>query len=389
MKWLWSRETGIRGDWDPTNLADTIALFSHCNFGVSDIKPSTTRRSAGRLLDNYNFRLGYWEVTRRNTTSVVYGIRCVGKLRRRTVKPRDIKSVRHRPQTPYNQIPFLYYVDCIAWGVSGVLCLAGLICIAASGLFTRKFMIQDKSFTDLTNDTNLTNHRCTTDLPFYGDLQTEAVDGVGDSPDLAFWSAVLRLLPLFVIGSVVGMLTNCDYHHRWSQPLLNMYQGPSTAEKTILLDYITPSMIGVLSSSWEHGEWKVFYYVLLNALVPLLRLLPVGILSMVNTGQGIICQFSLTFIIATIIMLAVVLASQASTWYSRKRLFPRGGTSLLDVWLLCFRSQLVKTLSLGNADRYGPKRTFLRPYVFAMTNTFSGRSPAWMMNSAWNSTLLK
>jgi hypothetical protein len=29
--WLWNRDTGLRSDWDPTSLADIIALFQHFN----------------------------------------------------------------------------------------------------------------------------------------------------------------------------------------------------------------------------------------------------------------------------------------------------------------------------------------------------------------------
>lgn len=85
-KWLWSRESGIRSNWDPTNLADKIALFSHFNISVSFIKPSLSRFGVGQLSDNYNFRLGYWEMIHQNTTSVVYGICGVGKLRHRKIK---------------------------------------------------------------------------------------------------------------------------------------------------------------------------------------------------------------------------------------------------------------------------------------------------------------
>ncbi|KAK7943307.1 uncharacterized protein PG986_012420 [Apiospora aurea] len=41
-------------------------------------------------------------------------------------------------------------------------------------------------------------------------------------------------------------------------------------------------------------------------------------------------------------MLAASLASQPTAWCSRKRVFYCGGTSLLDVWVLFFRSRLVQ-----------------------------------------------
>ncbi|KAK8053362.1 hypothetical protein PG996_012663 [Apiospora saccharicola] len=343
-KWLWSRETGIRSGWDPTNLADTIALFSHFNVPVAAITPSLTRSKAARFLDNHSFRLGYWEVTRPNTKSVfVYGIRSVDPHRQRTVNLADIKSHgRHRPETPYNQTPMLDIMACTFRGMCGAICLVGLVYIAVSGLISRQFLIQDGIFTDVTNTFKFTNSNLTSDLAPNQKLSAQSASGDEISSNLIIWSIILRSLPMFVIGLAVSQLAIYDYHYRWSQPLLNMYQGPAVADRTLLLDYMTPSTLGVLARAWEHGEWKVFYYSLLNALIPLLRLLPVGVLNMVDIKSGALCEFSPEFLYATIIMLAVVLASQASAWCRRKRLFPRGGTSLLDIWLLCFRSRLVQ-----------------------------------------------
>ncbi|KAK8084498.1 hypothetical protein PG997_005769 [Apiospora hydei] len=317
IKWLWSRETGIRSGWDPTNLADTIALFSHFNVPLSIIEPSVTRCNAARLLHNHNFRLGYWEVTlQNNTKSVVYGIRSVGQVRHKTVKLTNFRShARYRPDTPYNQIPMLHIIPCAICAIGGAICLAGFIYIAASGLFLRQFLIRDGKFTFVTgtlvNHANNTN--VTADLRLNQAISSDVVSSDGISSNLILWSVTLRSLPMFVIGMAVGQLAIYDYHHRWSQPLLNMYQGLAAAERTLLLDYLTPSTLGVLTRAWENGEWKVFYYSLLNVLIPLWRLLPVGILSMVNITSG-----------------------------TPDEAVPRGGTSLLDVWLLCFRSRLVQ-----------------------------------------------
>ncbi|KAK8044809.1 hypothetical protein PG993_004833 [Apiospora rasikravindrae] len=237
----------------------------------------------------------------------------------------------------------LHVIPCAICAVGGAICLAGFIYIAASGLFLRQFLIRDGKFTFVSNTLlNHANSNVTADLRLNQAISSEVVNSDGISTNLILWSVILRSLSMFVIGLAVGQLAIYDYHHRWSQPLLNMYQGPAAAERTLLLDYLTTSTLGVLIRAWENGEWKGFYYSALNVLIPFWRLLPVGILSMVDITSGTVCEFSPIFLIATIIMLAVVLASQATAWCSRKRLFPRGGTSLLDVWLLCFRSRLVQ-----------------------------------------------
>ncbi|KAK6854702.1 hypothetical protein PG995_009795 [Apiospora arundinis] len=346
IKWLWSRGTGIRRGWDPTNLADTIALFSCFNVKEMDsIDPSHPGKAVDRLLRGHYFRLGYWQVTRHgtDTKTVAYGIRSLGPRHHWTVCPEEgnLRAI-HRPRTPYNHHPMLHTLACAMCGLAGTICLIGCLYIAISGLSSRTFLIQNGKFKDVSGAFNLTQYNTTTGLPLVGKFPTGSTDGNGTSYSLVLWSALLRSAPLFVMGLAVGELAVYDYHHRWSQPLLNMYRGPALANKTLLLDYMTPSTLGVLTRAWEHGEWKVFYYALLNALVPLLRLLPVGILTMINIGSGIVCQFSPEFLVATIIMLTVVVASQVSAWCSRQRRFPRGGTSLLDIWLLCSRSKLVK-----------------------------------------------
>ncbi|KAK6850930.1 hypothetical protein PG987_000564 [Apiospora arundinis] len=340
--WLWGRNTGIRHGWDPTNLADTIALFSTFNIQMEDLELSDSRNVETQFFNGQNFRLGYWSVTHRNTESICYGIRSLDPSQRTANKPANSHSrARHRARLPYTERPMMHTWVCTIYIVFGALCLIGCISIAGTKLFSRTIVIHG-NFIDIFNTSSATQFNFTTDLPLYGNLPTGAVDGVGNSYDLVIWSGVLRSGPLFVIGMVIGQLAIYDYHHRWSQPLLNMYRGPEVADRTILLDYMTPSTMGVMTRAWEHDDWKVFYYALLNKLVPLLRLLPVGVLGMINTGSGIYCEFSLTFLIATILMLTVVTGSQLGALRSKRRMFPRGGTSLLDVWLLCFRSHLAR-----------------------------------------------
>lgn len=119
-----------------------------------------------------------------------------------------------------------------------------------------------------------------------------------------------------------------------------MYTGPKPASKTILLDYITLSTPAVLVQSWEHSHWKVFYFVLLNMLGPIVQLVPTGMLTLASKDDIIYGSFSRGFVIATIVLLVLYLSSYVYGYCSAKHLFPRWATSLIDIWAMCFSSRL-------------------------------------------------
>lgn len=77
--WLWNRQTGLRSGWDPTSLADIIAIFRHFNVDMPSTYVSSKDRDRASSLDRYGgFRLGYWERTcgeSHTTVDIVYGVR--------------------------------------------------------------------------------------------------------------------------------------------------------------------------------------------------------------------------------------------------------------------------------------------------------------------------
>ena len=150
------------------------------------------------------------------------------------------------------------------------------------------------------------------------------------------------MLPTGIAGLLIFRSIVFNRFHLYTQPLVEMYNGPSSAEKTILLDYLTLSPLAVILQAWDHRHWKVLYFAILNMLAPTLQLIPAGILMMTSKDDVIYGSFSRGFLISAIVVLAVYLGSFIFAYFSMKRRFPRWGTSLINIWAMCFSSHLAR-----------------------------------------------
>jgi hypothetical protein len=362
--WLWNRDTGLRSDWDPTSLADIIALFQHFN-----VVPSFFAAPAGvpahlLPLREFQFRLGYWEHTpvRRNRLreglsrpqkKVVYGIRALpnadGQLGPPSKSSRDSIHEAEEEQKiemyyPYRLLPILNFGVWFTLGyyILGVCLLIAMVATAVLGLMERMFTIDRHG--------NFGKADATLELTHVLD-RNMSTSRIGFTwfrgpPDeinrLLLWNFILRMLPTAVASTLIFMSVIFDRFHLYTQPLVEMYNGPSSAEKTILLDYLTLSPLAVLLQAWNHRHWKVLYFATLSLLGPALQLIPAGILLLTSKDDIIYGSFSKALLISAIVILSVYLASYIFAYFSIKRRFPRWGTSLIDIWALCFSSHLAK-----------------------------------------------
>jgi hypothetical protein len=362
--WLWNRDTGLRSDWDPTSLADIIALFQHFN-----VNPKLFAVPAGMPahllpLRDYQFRLGYWEHTpdQRNGhreglirpyQKVVYGIRALpnpnGPLGRPSKSSRhSIHGAEEEQKTemyyPYRSLPILNFGVWFTLGyyILGACLLVAMIATAILGMMERMFTIdvhgnfgKANPTLDLADvfDRNMTTSR--TGFSWLRGPQDEIYR-------LLLWNFILRMLPTAIASTLIFMSVMFDRFHLYTQPLVEMYNGPSSAEKTILLDYLTLSPLAVLLQAWNHRHWKVLYFATLSLLGPALQLIPAGVLLLTSKEDVIYGSFSRALLISAIAILAVYLGSYIFAYFSIKRRFPRWGTSLIDIWALCFSSHLAR-----------------------------------------------
>jgi hypothetical protein len=64
---------------------------------------------------------------------------------------------------------------------------------------------------------------------------------------------LLRFLPISILGWSGAFITIADIHHRWVQPFTNMYEKPSNASDSLLVDYITVSPLDVAITETGSG----------------------------------------------------------------------------------------------------------------------------------------
>ena len=79
---LWSRQTGLRRDWDSRSLSDMLALFYWRNFRLETLAMDEGKEifpNFRQVMDPIVFRLGYWRRTYQAQGQIVYGIRSIGK----------------------------------------------------------------------------------------------------------------------------------------------------------------------------------------------------------------------------------------------------------------------------------------------------------------------
>jgi hypothetical protein len=362
--WLWNRDTGLRSDWDPTSLADIIALFQHFNVKPGDFEAPSGTPAHLLPLRNLKFRLGYWEHKPakrpgrreglpRPCQKVVYGIRALtdsydplGSPSRHSVHRLEEAEEEQKTDMyyPYRSLPILNFGVWFTVGyyILGACLLTAMVATAVLGLMERMFTIDVQgnfgkaAFTlELGDvfDRNMTTSR--TGFSWLRGPQDEIYR-------LLLWNFVLRMLPTAIASTLIFMSVMFDRFHLYTQPLVEMYNGPSSAEKTILLDYLTLSPLAVLLQAWNHRHWKVLYFATLSLLGPALQLIPAGVLLLTSKEDVIYGSFSRALVISAIIILAVYLLSYLFAYFSIKRRFPRWGTSLIDIWALCFSSHLAR-----------------------------------------------
>lgn len=361
--WLWNIDTGLRSDWDPTSLADIIALFQHFNVNPSDFEAPSGTPAHLLPLRNLKFRLGYWEHKPakrsgreglpRPCQKIVYGIRALndshgplGSPSRHSVHRLDEAKEEQKTDMyyPYRSLPILNFGVWFTVGyyILGACLLMAMVATAVFGLMERMFTIDVHG--------NFGKAACTLEL---GDVfdrnMTTSRTGFswlrGPQDEiyrLLLWNFILRMLPTAVASTLIFMSVMFDRFHLYTQPLVEMYNGPSSAEKTILLDYLTLSPLAVLLQAWNHRHWKVLYFAILSLLGPVLQLIPAGVLLLTSKEDVIYGSFSRALLISAIVILAVYLGSYLFAYFSIKRRFPRWGTSLIDIWALCFSSHLAR-----------------------------------------------
>jgi hypothetical protein len=383
--WLWTKTTGLRSDWDPVSLADVIALFQ--NFNVEQEFFQTPADATARLwpLHQWKFRLGYWEVKTcdeatddiSSRPAIVYGIRGtltsgesldsrlrelnrpVERLRMGPLTPlfnsrwyEDRFNIRARfqrasehyasqPDFPYRFLPILSFGRAIwmAKAALGGCLLVAIVAVACVQLTSQLFTIDQGNGFGMANETLLLANVSNPNLTAAGSIFF--LRGSQEEQDrLTLWNFILRTIPVTVAGMIILISGHFSRYHNYIRPFQEMLTGPSPANTTILLDYMTLSGISILLQAWEHCHWKVLSFAMLNMLGPIAMLVPTGMLILTSKDGVIYGSFSRGFVIASAVVLAIYLGAYVYGYCTAKQRYPRWGTSLIDIWALCFSSRL-------------------------------------------------
>lgn len=252
-------------------------------------------------------------------------------------------AVQSSVHDPYRGILILGYcrVWRLVWWILGFALVVYLIVIMCTGMTNRMFYIRPDwhmgkldphlDFAAIANPNMTSAGRWSR---FKGPAR--------DVNRLVFWEFLLRMVPIALAAQTILMSIDFSHYHLYAQPLVNLYQGPSLAQDTILLDYMTRSSLAALLQAWDLCHHKVFYFAIVELMGPVINLIPVGLLSLTSRDGIIYGRFSPGFVIATIVAMTVYLLSYVVGFFSIKQRFPRWQTSLIDIWALCFSSHLAR-----------------------------------------------
>lgn len=396
IMWLWSRTMGLRSDWDPVSIADVIALFQHFNVEREFFETPADANARLCPLHDWRFRLGYWEMTTfedaadktSSQTCIVYGIRgtlssdkshkvrlkelerevpepmgplmslcdCLPPwltkrykafmLQRLTYRTRfqyASKTYNSHPGFPYRFLPVLGFGRAMwmAKAALGLCLLLAMIAVACIKLTSQLFMIDRDNGFGMANETLVLANVSNPNLTAAGSVFY--LRGSQSEEDrLLLWNFILRTIPVTVAGLVILVSGHFSRYHNYIQPFKEMLTGPSPANTTILLDYMTLSGASIITQAWEHRHWKVFSFAILSMLGPLAQLVPTGMLILTSKDDIIYGSFSRGFVIASILVLTVYLGAYIYGYCTAKQRYPRWGTSLIDIWALCFSSRLAR-----------------------------------------------
>jgi len=394
---LWSRTMGLRSDWDPVSIADVIALFQHFNVEREFFETPADAKARLWPLHEWRFRLGYWDMTTfdddaadktSSHTAIVYGIRgtltshqshkkrleelerevptrtnpsmslldclptwCTKRYKafllhrspNRTRFQHASKTYNSQPDFPYRFLPVLGFGRAMWMAKAGLgLCLLlAMIAVACVKLTSQLFMIERDNDFAMANETLVLANVSNPNLTAAGSI-FYLRGSQGEQDRLTLWNFILRTVPVTVAGLVILVSGHFGRYHNYIQPFKEMLTGPSPANTTILLDYMTLSGTSIILQAWEHSHWKVFSFAILSMLGPLAQLVPTGMLMLTSKDGIIYGSFSRGFVIASILVMAVYLSAYVYGYLTAKQRYPRWGTSLIDIWALCFSSRLAR-----------------------------------------------
>ena len=360
-------ETGLK--WDPTSLADIIAIFHRSNilndFQRSEIE-ETVRRPAKDL------RLGYWRrsqhgedtfysVADENLPVSRYSLER-GKMRPinnqrqldleaqypSTSGPDSFKVDIHNPSLRYRWVPwFLKDTFVVAWIVIAVVLLVAFLVLS----FVNNAV----------------------EIGFVPKLPSPTSAG-GFSPADFLYSFIPSLLGmiLFLVWQPI------DHYFRAMQPFASMAdRDGSTAEKSLLLDYNARLPIQVTIYALLNGHFKVAWISLIGLMSITLPILAGGIFTaqFVRSHQDVRTEASLPGFEALVVFLIIYAFSFLAIFPTRKRYLPHDISTLGDLVSFFYKSPLLaegtfrepksrialvtKLMSGGSAEeKYNPHYAF-------------------------------
>lgn len=326
-------ETGLK--WDPTSLADIIAIFHRSNilndFQRSEIE-ETVRRPAKDL------RLGYWRrsqhgedtfycVADENLPVSRYSLER-GKMRPvnsqrqldleaqdpSTSGPDSFKVDIHNPSLRYRWVPwFLKDTFVVAWTVIAVVLLVA-------------FLVP-----------SFVNNAV--EIGFVPKLPSPTSAG-GFSPADFLYSFIPSLLGmiLFLVWQPI------DHYFRAMQPFASMAdRDGSTAEKSLLLDYNARLPIQVSIYALLSGHFKVAWISFIGLMSITLPILAGGIFTtqFVRSLQDVRTEASLPGFEALVVFLIIYAFSFLAIFPTRKRYLPHDISTLGDLVSFFYKSPLL------------------------------------------------
>ncbi|GIZ42793.1 hypothetical protein CKM354_000604800 [Cercospora kikuchii] len=384
--WLWNRGTGLRKDWDPECIADIMALFCHFDMDLDEIKSNTGYLPCiTRRCENYHYRLGYWKTEIKAgesiSTSIVYGIRTdptfIPSLnlygRENKWQGRVRKRLSAHWPSPYIFAP---WADLGFWLAATFVLISFGMCalIAISGYLRTGFVLSEdwtvQKLDPIANQSLVIAASNATLNILSGAFTNPQGSRLATENPLGFqYFLVFRILPLVVVCQCFPWWYQTDAWFRWMQPFYNMSRQNTTAEESLLLDYLNKTPFYVTAHAFKNGYWKAFVFSLLGSSVDFLQLFPYGSWTIGAAGRLLIGRFSITAFSVTWAL--VILTGMAMVWSypTGMRRIPRPRITLLDLWLMCHKSHVS---TFDESRKCTPKRSKLLHHaaISARMNTY-------------------
>jgi len=176
--------------------------------------------------------------------------------------------------------------------------------------------------------------------------------------DLWLYVFLLRVIPTNFAGSYVAILNGVVNSYSFAQPFSDMFSKITTAESSVLLDYFSGSMLTIITQAFEFGHYKLLYIAILQLVSNAYPILVAGLFSSItNYGSHVSFAISPFAFWGTMVFSIVYVFTIPVIWRTDKRKLIKQW-NIANLMGLCWASNFADDAEFDASNENMSKRLF-------------------------------